>query len=179
MHILLGILGTIVTILILLNRLAEAGIDLWGLNPFLRRRRREWQKKLEGNPVYHVDSPMEATALLMTAIVKVDGDISSEEKRALLSSFHNEFHLSKRDAAGLLNSSAFLLGKGEEVRTGLEKVMEPSLGNFTEEQAKSALELLENLCEVGPSSGNALKREFVERVRQIFDGHFEPQGKWQ
>jgi hypothetical protein len=178
MHILLGILGTVVTILILLNRLAEAGIDLGGLNPFLRRRRRAWQKKLEGNPVYHIDSPMEATALLMVAAVKMDGDLSTEEKKSILSSFHNEFHLSKRDAAGLFNSSAFLLGDGEAVRDNLEKVLEPNIGNFSGEQAESALEMLERLCQIG-QSGNELKREFVERVRRIFNSRFEPQGKWQ
>ena len=37
MHIILGVLGAVITILILLNRLAEAGIDLGGLNPFLWR----------------------------------------------------------------------------------------------------------------------------------------------
>ena len=33
MHVLLGILGSIITILILLKRLADAGIDLAGLQP--------------------------------------------------------------------------------------------------------------------------------------------------
>jgi len=34
MHIILGVLGAIVTILVLLNRLADAGIDVGWLNPF-------------------------------------------------------------------------------------------------------------------------------------------------
>lgn len=178
MHILLGILGTVVTILILLYRLAEAGIDLGGLNPFLWQRRRRWQKKIEGNPVYLINSPMEVTALLMTATAKADRDMSSEEKKAVLSSFQNEFHLSKRDAAGLLISSAYLLGNGEEVRANLEKVLKPSLEKFSENQAKSALELLDGVCEIDPS-GNELKREFVGRVRQIFHNRFKLQEKWQ
>jgi len=48
MHFILGLLGTIVTILILLNRLADAGIDLGGLNPFLWHRRRKWRKMSGG-----------------------------------------------------------------------------------------------------------------------------------
>lgn len=173
----LGILGTIVTILILLHRLAEAGIDLAGLNPFLWQRRRQWQKKLEGNPVYHIEKPLNATALLATATAKSDGDMSAEEKRAMRTLFHEEFNMPKREAAELLIASAFLLGGGEEVKTNLEKVLKPSLQNFTEEQAKSALELLHAVGEIDPKD-NELKREFVERVRAIFDNHFQASGKW-
>ena len=90
MHVLLGILGAIVTILILLKRLADAGIDLAGLNPFLRQRRRQWRNKVEGNPIHAISSPMELTALLMTATAKIDGDMSSEEKKALLSFMERE-----------------------------------------------------------------------------------------
>lgn len=177
MHIVLGILGTIVTILILLNRLAEAGIDLGGLNPFLWQRRRRWRKKLEGNPIYHVDSPMDATALLATATAKMDGDLSSDEKRMLLSAFAEEFEVSKRDAAGLLISSAHLLGDGEALRNNLEKVLQPSLESFTEDQAGSAIGLLNKVCEIDPAE-NELKRELVEQVEGIFSRRFTKR-KWQ
>ena len=63
----LGLLGTIVTILWLLYRLAEMGIDLGGLNPFLWRRRRKWKKHYEANPIYKIDSPMEATSARKTS----------------------------------------------------------------------------------------------------------------
>lgn len=96
MHIVPGILGTIITILILLNRLAEAGIDLGGLSPFLWRRRRRWQKQYEGNPIYKIESPLDVTALLATASVKSDGDMSSEEKAELLGLFQSEFNMSKK-----------------------------------------------------------------------------------
>jgi uncharacterized tellurite resistance protein B-like protein len=178
MHIILAALGTIVTILILLNRLAEAGIDLGGLNPFFWQRRRQWKKKYQGNPVYSIESPMEMTALLMTATAKADGDMSSEEKIALLRFFKDEFHMSRRDAAGMLISSAHIFGNGEEVRANLEKVLKPSLEEFSEEQAQSALKLLESVCEID-SAGNELKREFVERVRQVFQKQFKSPDKWQ
>ena len=80
MHIILGLLGTIVTILVLLHRLAEAGIDLGGLNPYFWHRRRQWRKKYQGNPVYRMDDPMDATAILMVAAAKADGDMTREDK---------------------------------------------------------------------------------------------------
>ena len=97
MHIILGALGTIVTILILLNRLADAGIDLGGLNPYLWNRRRKWRNQYEGNPVFKIESPMDATAILMVAATKADGDMTKEEKNLLLHLFETEFKLSKKD----------------------------------------------------------------------------------
>ncbi|WP_078120940.1 TerB family tellurite resistance protein [Thiosocius teredinicola] len=142
MHILLGILGTTVTILILLNRLAEAGFDLGGLNPFLWHRRRKWKKQYNGNPVFKIASPMDATAILMVAAAKADGDISKEDKSLLLDKFENDFSLSKKDAAGLLISSAHLLGDGTEVRSNVRKFLAPSVDKFTPEQIDSAMALI-------------------------------------
>jgi len=59
MHIILGALALLVTLPILLKRLADAGIDLGGLNPFLWRRRRKWQEKFAGNPAFLVADPKE------------------------------------------------------------------------------------------------------------------------
>ena len=149
MHIVLAALGSIVTLLWLLHRLAEMGIDLGGLNPWSWRRRRKWKHAYEANPVYSVDSPMEATALLVTATAKADGDMSLEEKREILRMFEEEFRLSKRQAAELLISSTHLLGKGDEVRENLAAVLAPSLDSFSSEQAESAVTLLNRIGAVG------------------------------
>jgi hypothetical protein len=177
MHVVIGVLGSIITILILLNRLAEAGIDLGGLNPYLWHRRRQWQKKLQGNPLYHIESPLDVTALLATATAKSDGDMSSEEKKALLNLFQKEFSMSKKDAAELLIAGAYLLGNGEDLRANLEKVIEPSLASFTPDQATAATDLLDEICAID-AIGIELKRDFVEKVKAVFSRHFQPKGKW-
>lgn len=177
MHIVLGVLGSVVTILVLLNRLAEAGIDLGGLNPFLWHRRRLWQKKLHGNPVYGIESPLDVTALLATAIAKCDGDMSSEEKRLILGLFQSEFSMTKKQAAELLIASAYLLGNGEDVRNGLEKVLGPSLANFTEEQARCAITLFEKVCEVDPEESE-LKQAMVACIARILRARFQASPKW-
>jgi hypothetical protein len=142
MHIVLALLGTIVTILILLNRLADAGIDLGGLNPYLWNRRRKWRNQYEGNPIFKIENPMDATAILMVATAKADGDITKEDKSLLLDLFENKFNLSKKDAAGLLISSVHLLDDGNEVRNNLKKFLSSSKASFSEDQAKSALSLI-------------------------------------
>ena len=178
MHVILGFLGTVVTILWLLHRLAEMGIDLGGLNPFLWHRRRTWRKSHDANPVFKISSPLDATALLITATAKADGDMSSDEKKEILSIFENEFHLSKRDSASLLISSSHLLGKGEEIRNNLRKVLEPSLNSFSSEQATSAIDLLKrtaNIC----GSPSQLQNELVSQASEILNKESAPKGKWE
>ena len=178
MHIVLGLLTAIVTILVLLNRLAEAGISLGGLNPFLRQRRRKWRQGIEGNPIYRVDDPMEATALLMTAMAKVDGDISAEEKRTILAAFTDRFGLSRREAAALMVSSVYLYGDGEAFRKDPRKVLKPSRERFSEAQARSAVAMLEGMCAPGCSSPE-LKRELLDKVREPLLAPFAPKGTWE
>ena len=60
MHIVLGFLTSLITILYLLDRM---GVNLGGLNPFYWRRRRAWAKKYGGDPIYAIEDPMEVAAL--------------------------------------------------------------------------------------------------------------------
>ena len=177
MHIILGMLGTIVTILILLNRLAQSGIDLAGLNPFLWRRRTKWKQKMQGDPIYHIESPLDVTALLATTTAKADGDMSSEEKKLLLNLFQSEFKVNKKNAAELLISSAYLLGNGEVLQQNLRKVLTPSFENFTQDQAESATILLDKVC-AAESAAEELKIEFVSNVKKVFSKAFAEKGKW-
>jgi hypothetical protein len=85
--------------------------------------------------------------------------------------------MSKKDAAEMLISSAYLLGDGEDLKANLEKVINPSLSNFTKEQATSAVSLLNNISTID-SSGSEIKREFVGNVNDILNQPFQPKGKW-
>jgi hypothetical protein len=178
MHIILGVLGSLVTILILLNRLAEAGIDLGGLNPFLWHRRRKWRNLYEGNPVFKIQSPMDATAILMVAVAKSDGDMTREDKGLLLRLFEDEFKLSKKDAAGLLISSAHLLGDGTEVRNNVKKFLTPSEESFTDLQARSATALL---TQVASTSGSIhpCAQELIDQALCVLEPEQSSQAGWQ
>lgn len=175
MHIILGALGTIVTILWLLHRLAEMGVSLGGLNPWLWRRRRKWRAQHVANPIYKVDRPLDATALVLTAVAKADGDISAQDKAMLLGIFENEFRLSARDAASLLTASTHLFGRGDEMRDNLKGVLAPSLDAFSDEQVASVKALM---SKVGGADATALQRELIERVTEVFAATEKPAGKW-
>lgn len=178
MHIVLGILAAIVTILILLHRLADAGIDLGGLNPFLWKRRRTWRKKYEGNPLYALDSAMEVAALLVVATGKCDGDISAEQRKTILGMFEEEFHLSLRDSAGLLASNVHLLATVIDASQEVEKIVARSRDRFTAEQTDSTIGLMQRVAEVegGPTS---MQRELIEAVRSALSKDIPLASKWE
>lgn len=178
MHILLSLLGAIVTVLILLHRLADAGISLGGLNPFLWSRRRHWEQKFSGNPIFQIESPMDATALLLTAAAKIDGDISSEQKSQILSAFEDEFKLNKKESAGLLISSNYLLGRGDDISEKLDAILKPSQPNFTRAQAESAVKLLQQLSD-RDMEPNTERQAFVQKATKIVLEPFQPKGKWE
>lgn len=177
MHIILGVLGTVVTILILLNRLTEAGIDLGGLNPFLWHRRRKWRNLHNGDPIYKINQPLDVTALLMVAVAKSDGDMSSEEKKRILEMFQTEFHLSKRKASELMVASVYLLKDGCELSTHLPKVIAPSLGEFSKEQSESAISLLEQVSTIDAKQ-NGIKEELVRNISSCLRPVLQEKTKW-
>ena len=177
MHIVLALLGTIVTILVLLSRLANAGIDLGGLNPFLWNRRRKWRKKHDGNPIFRVNEPLDATALLMVAIAKSDGDMTREDKALLLSLFETKFNLSKKDAAGLLISSSYLLADGTELNRSIPKFLSPSKDEFTDTQASSAIELMSQIAH-NTDNIHPNAKEMLQIIKQELTPTQETEKTW-
>jgi len=175
MHIVLGLLGTIITILYLLDRL---GINLGGLNPFYWRRRRAWAAKYQGDPIYSIEDPMHVAALLIVGTAKLDGDLSAEQKSVILSQFESSFSLDSRAASELLGSAAHLLGAPQIIDTQLNGVAEKNKDQFSEDQAESMLRMM---VEVASAEGDltANQSEFVARIRSLFGPSAKSQGTWQ
>lgn len=165
MHIILGLLGTIVTILVLLNRLRENGIDIGWLNPFTWHRRKTYRKEHDLTPAFKLDSPMEVAALYVVSIAKIDGDISKEQKAKILYLFENEFHLSTQDARDLLKSSVYLLSHTNEVFDKPEKVMERCFDNISSEQMKSICYLIDEVANV-EESRSLEQQKLISKIKK-------------
>ncbi|MEM9388131.1 MAG: TerB family tellurite resistance protein [Pseudomonadota bacterium] len=117
----------------------------------------------------------------MVATAKTDGEVSAEEKRAIQAiqaMFESTFQLSPKDASGVFLASTHLLGTGEQVRAQLKRVVEPSREKFTEEQARSAVELLEQIAALG-GDASELQREFVGEAAALLVQEAQAPGAWQ
>lgn len=168
---LIGLLGALVTVLVLLKRLADAGIDLGGLNPFARRRRRAWQSKFEANPLFGLEDPMDAAAALAVGIAKASGDMSAEQKRALLAAFQSTFDLNLAVAEELLASSAYLVGDAQIFADQVEGVLAKSRERFTDNQIASTLALIEEIAAV--EGVTERQRELIGRIGEILHNNSE------
>lgn len=145
MHIILGFLSVVVTILILLNRLSRNGIDIGWLNPFAWKRRRAWAKKYHANPVFALKNPIEVTALLLVALARSEGDMSANQKKTMLRMFQEVFHFDEKQSSEQILASVFLLKEDVDLVSNMAKVLEPSRSSFSRSQASSALNLFKEM----------------------------------
>lgn len=164
MHIVLGLLGAIVTILFLLDRL---GVDLGALNPFHWRRRRAWASRYHGDPIYSIEDPKHVAALFIVGAARLDGDLSASQKKAALQQFESTFSIDSRAASQLLGSAAHLLGPPQVIDTQLSALIEKHEDRFSQEQAESMIQMM---IEVASADGELTtqQREYIESVRSRF-----------
>lgn len=177
MHIILGALGSIVTILILFNRLSNVGIDIGWLDPFKWNRRRKWRQAYHADPVFYIEDPMKSTAFLMYTMSKCSGDISREEKAIILGIFKDVFKLTDREATDLLSTCSYYVKDEDVIKNNILKFLRPSLDNFAEEQKQSAYSLIEKVafCEGQP---NEKQSELLNQIKKAFKPKKEQFRKW-
>jgi len=177
MHIILGILGSIITILVLTKQLARLGIDITWLNPFAWARRKKWQKKYHTDPAFTLERPMEAVAGLLYVMAKCSGEITREQKEYILYLFQTEFRLSEDKARELLSPSSFLLKDEDKIIDHLKDYLKPSLAKFDDEKRASTLDLLQKVADC-EGDRTSKQEEFLNKVSPFFQETFESERKW-
>ena len=177
MHILLGALGAVVTILVLLYRLADIGIDLGGLNPFAWRRRRAWRGRFEANPVFSLSDPREIAALLIVGTAKIDGDLSAGEKQAILRELESTLSLGEKGASELLASTAYLLGDMQVFSAQSRELAERYREHLSAGQIRSLLEICDRIAAL--DGGTTSRQEaLLATLRDVLDPAPGAGGTW-
>lgn len=174
MHILIGFLGSLVTVFYLLDRL---GIDLGGMNPFHWYRRRAFAKKYGSDPIYSVEDPVHIAALLVIGAAKLDGDLTAEQKKAAQDQFESEFSLDEREASQLFGSAAHLLAAPQLIDTQLEKLADRSKDRFSSDQANSLMQMMVKVTSANGSI-SARQQEFIDGVRSAYIKQARGDGAW-
>ena len=173
MHYLIAFITALAGLLWALN---YAGVDINSFNPLHWRRRRRWQQQLATKPMHTLKRPLEAAALLIVAIVKTEGDISREQKRAILDIFTGEFKQSASDAADLFGASVFMLHDAMDVCGEISHILAPSREQFTRAQAESLIRQLKKASSL-EGEASEMQREFIAEVERILLPP-QPQGTW-
>ena len=172
MHILLGFLTSVITVLYLLDRL---GVDLGGLNPFAWARRRRFRKRYEGDPIYAVEDTMEVAALLVAGMARIDGDMTAEQKQGIEHAFMSTFSLTEKDAHQLLLSSTHLLGAPQVIHTQLDGLLKRTGDTFTRSQAESVLGMVNELYAEPLTDG---QRDLKATIRERLPVNDGPNTEW-
>lgn len=175
MHIVLGLLTAIVSILFLLNRM---GVNLGGLNPFDWRRRRAFAKRYGADPIYSVEDPVHVAALLIIGAAKLNGDLTAEQKEVAQEQFESNFSMDSRAASQLFGSAAHLLAAPQLIDTQLNALADKSKSHFSQDQADSMVQMM---IEVASADGNltATQSEFIEGIQSQFVPVKKRQGTWE
>ncbi len=168
MHIILAVAGAIITILILLRRLGDAGITIDSLNPFAWYRKHQWLKKYHTKPLFNIEDPKKVAALLIVAVAKADGLISIEEKKRILQLFQEELGYAEKDASGLFTSSAFFLKDEVDILPYLNKILQLSAKSFTHNQISFTIECMQLIARLSAENSTA-KNQLIKAFSNYFE----------
>ena len=170
MHIVLGLLTSIITILYLLDRM---GVDIGGLNPFYWYRRRAFAKNYGSDPIFSVEDPIHIAALLVIGTAKVDGDLTADQKSAAQELFISEFSISDQEASELFGSAAHLLAAPQLIDSQLTKLIDRNTERFSPDQAKSLLQMVQDVASRGGDPSHAQSGLIAHMREQLIR---EPKG---
>ena len=171
MHVVIAILGALISILYLLDRV---GIDIGWLNPFHWRHRRAWAKRHDTDPIYSVEDPLHVAALLVIGAVRLDGEVSAEQKRTALQQFRDTFSMDDKEAADLYTAASHLLGSPQVIDKQLSGLVERNRGRLSAAQSESMLQMLVKVASADGALSSA-QRDYIDQLRQDF-AHSKPQG---
>ena len=174
MQVIIGLLGGLVTIFYLLDRL---GIDIGGLNPFYWYRRHAYSKKMGADPIYSIEDPVHVAALLIIGTAKLEGDVTSEQKEIAQEQFSTHFSMEAKEASGLFGSAAHLLDAPQLIGTQLEKLADINGDRFSPDQVSSLVEMMRKVASADGEPSDAQK-EFIEAIQSRFGAPQEQQGTW-
>ncbi len=177
MHILIGILTAMVGLIWALYRLQNSGVNLNSFNPFYWFRRGKWEKNLHGKQLHRLEKPMDVAAALVVGMIKLEGEISREQKADTIQLFEKEFKLTNAQAVQLFSSSAFSLQDTVNLVAEVKSIVAPSKDKFSEEQTASLLGILKSAAELDGHISEP-QRDLLDAVRSELASEHIEQGKW-
>lgn len=146
MHILIGLITAIAGFIWALHSLQNAGVDLNSFNPFTWARRRKWEKQFGTKPMHALKDSMDAAALLVVAIAKIEGDITRDTKMEILELFENDFGINRNKAISLFSSSSFMLKDTANIDAEIGHILAPSKADFEQSHALKLVEMMNKVA---------------------------------
>lgn len=174
MHIILGLITAVASLLWALNRF---GVDIHSLNPFHWHRRNQWKKQLATKPIHTLTRPIEAAAVLVVGIVQMEGLVSREQKAGILDIFKTELKQDETAAADMFGSAAFLTKSVVDLAAEVPMILAPNKAYFSDEQAKSLVSMLTRVAAMDSAISPAQQNTINAVERELLRGKVKA-GEW-
>lgn len=177
MHIIIAAITALAGLIWALHSLQNAGLDLNSFNPFTWARRRKWERLYGAKPLFNLAKPMEAAAAIMVGVLKQEGEISREQKQAVIDMFKSSFSLDEQEAVELFSASAHLVKDEINIDQSIRHILKPSITQFTPDMAASLIDLLGKVArlEGAPSKSQQAIIVSVEKELKVLG---KPRSKW-
>lgn len=160
-----------------LSALQRSGFDPNSLNPFLAWRRWQWRQSYGNKPLYKLERPIDAAAVLVLGTAKAEGEVSSQQKKALQELFESEFGISRDEASQLLLASSHLIRDELSLVERLDKILEPSMPRFEREAADSLVSMMRRIATLeGPM--NSEQQRLLDATERYFAARFQQSRRW-
>lgn len=122
--------------------LHRSGVDLNSLNPFLWKRRRDWQAKRTARAIFLLEEPIEVACVLLVAVAREGSELITEDRERLVGIFVQELKLDERKAREQLRLAEYMLRDGPSILGEVGKIVRPCRDKFNQVQADSLKALL-------------------------------------
>ncbi|MBS9777997.1 MAG: hypothetical protein KGV50_04455 [Gammaproteobacteria bacterium] len=169
MHIILGFLTLLGTLLWVYKNLNESGFKLSSINPFLWKRRHDWNKRRQMNPLFILDTPKDVAAALLYIVNRLDGELSFDEEEILVEDYQSILKMSPQEAQATMQQTKFMLDNYPIVISDIDAIFHQNvLSQFSSAQVKSLVEHLGVIA--GRKSGiSSTQEEWIKKIKQCFE----------
>jgi uncharacterized tellurite resistance protein B-like protein len=178
MHIVLAIITALGGLFWALTAMRNAGIHLSDLNPFVAIRRWRWRREYGSKPIFKLDKPMDAAAVLLVAVAKADGAISAEQKQLLIKQFEGTFEIDNNAASQLLTGTMHMLRDELSIVGNIDKILQRSANRFEPPQVQQLLAMMRHVAVV-ETALNTEQQQILDQTEAFFHTLHSPQPKWQ
>lgn len=148
MHIIIGIITAVAGLIWAINSLQNSGLDLNSLNPFTWARRRKWEKLRGTKPLHNIKQPIEAATVIIVGALKEIGEITTDQKNAVLNIFQTQLHLSESSSKEAFSSAAFMVKDAFNFHQSIKNILAPIIDSFSQDQAQSLIKIVEDVIQL-------------------------------
>ena len=161
MHYIIGFITALAGLLWALNSLQRSGFKLSSINPFAWHRRFQWGQKYRTDPVTRVQDPLELVAVLLMGMAKCEGEVSRNQKQAILSLLQEEVGVAQDEAPDLMVLASYLTKDETYIADKIDKIVARAKSKITIDQIESILAMM---AKIGAIDGNlnAEQRQLIE-----------------